>query len=51
MSKLKIQGGKRLQGEVKVQGSKNEALQIISATLLTDQECVIHNVPDIVDVM
>ena len=50
MSKLKIQGGKRLQGEVKVQGSKNEALQIISATLLTDQECVIHNVPDIVDV-
>ena len=50
MSKLKIQGGKKLQGEVKVQGSKNEALQIISATLLTDQECVIHNVPDIVDV-
>ena len=50
MSKLKIQGGKKLQGEVKVQGAKNEALQIISATLLTDQECVIHNVPDIIDV-
>ncbi len=50
MSKLKIQGGKKLKGEVKVQGSKNEALQIISATLLTKEECIIHNVPDIVDV-
>ncbi len=50
MSKLKIQGGKKLQGEVQVQGAKNEALQIVSATLLTEEECVIHNVPDIVDV-
>ena len=50
MSKLKIQGGNKLKGEISVQGAKNEALQIISATLLTDQECVIHNVPDIVDV-
>ncbi len=50
MSKLKIIGGKKLKGEVTVQGAKNEALQIISATLLTDEECIIYNVPDIVDV-
>ena len=50
MSKLKIKGGSKLKGEVKVQGAKNEALQIISATLLTTRECIIHNVPNIVDV-
>ena len=50
MSKLKIKGGIKLSGEVKVQGAKNEALQIISATLLTKDECIIHNVPDIIDV-
>ncbi len=50
MSKLKIKGGIKLKGEVIVQGSKNEALQIISATLLTKEECIIHNVPNIIDV-
>ncbi len=50
MSKLKINGGIKLKGDIKVQCAKNEALQIISATLLTKEECIIHNVPDIIDV-
>lgn len=47
---FKIKGGKRLQGEIIPQGAKNEALQIVSATLLTDEPVTIHNLPDIVDV-
>lgn len=47
---FKIKGGKKLKGEIIPQGAKNEALQILSATLLTDQPVTIHNVPDIVDV-
>jgi len=49
MSKFIINGGKKLNGEVKVGGSKNAALPILAATLLTDQPCVIKNVPDIAD--
>jgi len=45
-----VNGGKRLKGELIPQGAKNEALQIISATLLTKEEVTISNIPDIQDV-
>ncbi|TNE79976.1 MAG: UDP-N-acetylglucosamine 1-carboxyvinyltransferase [Bacteroidetes bacterium] len=51
MGSFKIQGGKRLKGEVIPQGAKNEALQIISAVLLTAEEVTISNIPVIRDVM
>ena len=50
MSVFKIRGGKKLKGEIIPQGAKNEALQILSATLLTDKPVTIHNIPNIVDV-
>jgi UDP-N-acetylglucosamine 1-carboxyvinyltransferase len=50
MSVFEIQGGNKLQGELVPQGAKNEALQIISATLLTKEKVTIHNIPDILDV-
>jgi UDP-N-acetylglucosamine 1-carboxyvinyltransferase len=50
MNRFEIVGGKRLHGEITPQGAKNEALQILCAVLLTPEECIIHNVPDIVDV-
>ena len=50
MQAFKILGGKKLKGEVKPQGAKNEALQIICATLLTSEEVVINNIPDIIDI-
>jgi UDP-N-acetylglucosamine 1-carboxyvinyltransferase len=45
-----IQGGKPLKGEIIPQGAKNEALQILSAVLLTSEPITISNIPDIVDV-
>lgn len=50
MSSFRIQGGKRLRGEIQPQGAKNEALQILCATLLTSEPVTIHNIPDILDV-
>ena len=50
MNSFKIEGGHKLLGEVQPQGAKNEALQIICATLLTQEKVTVHNVPDIVDV-
>ena len=50
MSIFKIRGGKKLKGEIIPQGAKNEALQILSATLLSPEPVTIHNVPNIVDV-
>jgi len=50
MSAFVIEGGHRLQGEITVQGAKNEALQVICATLLTPEEVLIENIPDILDV-
>ncbi|NIS51189.1 MAG: UDP-N-acetylglucosamine 1-carboxyvinyltransferase [Aliifodinibius sp.] len=50
MSKFIIQGGERLRGDVEVSGMKNAALPIIAATLLTTEECIIDNVPQITDV-
>ncbi len=50
MSIFEVIGGKRLSGEIIPQGAKNEALQIISAVLLTKEEIIIKNIPDIIDV-
>ena len=50
MQSFEIIGGKKLKGEITPQGAKNEALQIISAVLLTDEVVRISNIPDIVDV-
>jgi UDP-N-acetylglucosamine 1-carboxyvinyltransferase len=50
MAIFKIEGGHQLTGEIIPQGAKNEALQIICATLLTPEKVIIHNIPDIHDV-
>jgi UDP-N-acetylglucosamine 1-carboxyvinyltransferase len=50
MNSFEIYGGVPLQGEVTPQGAKNEALQVIAATLMTSEVVTIHNIPDIVDV-
>ena len=50
MSSFEVIGGKKLKGEIIPQGAKNEALQIISATLLTPEKITITNIPDILDV-
>jgi len=50
MASFIIEGGHPLKGDITPQGAKNEALQVISATLLTDEEVVIENIPDILDV-
>ena len=49
MDSFVIEGGHLLKGEITPQGAKNEALQVICATLLTDEEVEISNVPDILD--
>lgn len=51
MSSFVIQGGKKLSGEITPQGAKNEALQVICATLLTSEKITISNIPLIVDVI
>ncbi len=50
MSSYKIVGGKRLQGDVNISGSKNAVLGILAAAMMLDGPCKIENVPDIVDV-
>ena len=50
MSSFIISGGRQLSGEIDVAGNKNAALPIIAATLLTDENCQLENVPDISDV-
>lgn len=50
MHSFEVKGGKRLSGEIIPQGAKNEALQIISAVLLTPEKIAISNIPDITDV-
>jgi UDP-N-acetylglucosamine 1-carboxyvinyltransferase len=50
MSTLLIEGGHRLEGRVSVEGNKNAALPLLAACLLTDEECVLTNVPRIGDV-
>ena len=50
MSSLHIVGGRRLSGRITVEGNKNAALPLMAACLLTDQECILENVPRIRDV-
>ncbi len=50
MSSFEVRGGKKLNGEITPQGAKNEALQIISAVLLTAEKVTVKNIPDILDV-
>lgn len=49
MEKLVIEGAKPLNGEVKISGSKNAALPILAATLLTDEPCILRNIPQLRD--
>ncbi len=51
MASFQVEGGHRLRGEVTPQGAKNEALQILCAVLLTRERVVVHNIPQILDVM
>lgn len=50
MGLFEVTGGRKLKGEITPQGAKNEALQVISAVLLTGEKVIIHNIPDIIDV-
>lgn len=50
MAVYRVEGGRHLSGELVPQGAKNEALQVISAVLLTKEKVVIDNIPDILDV-
>tara|TARA_B100000886_G_scaffold329470_1_gene278867 strand:- start:1093 stop:2400 length:1308 start_codon:yes stop_codon:yes gene_type:complete len=50
MGSFQIEGGHKLNGDIHPQGAKNEALQVICACLLTDQEIIIKNIPEIIDV-
>ena len=51
MSSLRVIGGVKLSGEITPQGAKNEALQVICATLLSDNDIIISNIPNIIDVV
>ena len=50
MQSLRVKGGAEIRGSVTVSGNKNAALPMIAALLLTEEECVLRNVPDILDV-
>jgi UDP-N-acetylglucosamine 1-carboxyvinyltransferase len=50
MGSFEVRGGNKLTGEITPQGAKNEALQVLSAVLLTAEKVTIHNLPDIIDV-
>ena len=51
MGTFSIQGGFKLKGDIHPQGAKNEALQVICACLLTSDEVIIDNIPEIMDVI
>jgi len=50
MSSFLVEGGYKLSGTIEAQGAKNEALQVLCATLLTAEEVIIENIPDILDI-
>ena len=50
MSSFIVEGGHRLSGSIAPQGAKNEALEVISAILLTSEDVTISNIPDILDI-
>src|SRR2546430_14321180 len=49
MDQIVIPGGRPLSGSIKISGSKNSALPILAATLLTREPCILHRVPDLSD--
>src|SRR5438034_11238658 len=49
MDKILVHGGRPLSGSIKISGSKNSALPILAATLLTREPCILHRVPDLSD--
>ena len=51
VAKYVIEGGKRLEGEICIDGAKNAVLPIIAATILSGKESIIHNCPNISDVV
>ena len=50
MASFVVEGGHKLSGTIRPQGAKNEALQVISAVLLTSEEVTISNIPEILDI-
>ncbi|WP_072863979.1 UDP-N-acetylglucosamine 1-carboxyvinyltransferase [Marinitoga hydrogenitolerans] len=50
MGKIKVVGPQKAYGEITISGSKNSALPILAATLLTDEEIILHNIPNLADV-
>ena len=50
MSKLTIEGPAKLEGEINIAGSKNHVLPMLAAMLLTTEDVLLHNIPDIADV-
>lgn len=50
MDRFVINGGNRIEGEIKVEGAKNSVLPILAATIINGGESVVHNVPDLKDV-
>ncbi len=50
MPKILINGGKRLEGEINLQGAKNSVLPVLAATLLCSEKSTVHNCPNIADV-
>ena len=50
MASFKIEGGHKLNGTITPQGAKNEVLQILCAVLLTPEQVIVKNIPDIIDV-
>jgi UDP-N-acetylglucosamine 1-carboxyvinyltransferase len=50
MASFLVEGGYKLKGEIEAQGAKNEALQILCACLLTSEEVIVENMPDILDI-
>ena len=50
MDRIRIRGGKRLRGEIRVSGAKNAALPLMAAALLTDQPLRLANMPDLMDI-
>src|SRR5674536_30205 len=49
-ARLRVRGGRRLEGTVVLSGAKNSALKLLAASLLTDEPCVLRRVPRITDV-
>ncbi|MCX7919248.1 MAG: UDP-N-acetylglucosamine 1-carboxyvinyltransferase [bacterium] len=51
MDKIRIIGGQRLTGEVKISGAKNSTLPLMAASILANEKCVLHNVPNVQDII